>query len=329
MFKTEIFRRSWRLFVVTLGQLKRHPKLLVLPVASMGCAVAMPVLFLSAMISASVLSRGESTGLDSGHWTPLLNGWKTFLTSGHFRIAPNTQEESFRFFDHFVTPENMIRVFFGYILLMSLPLMAGLLNAAFYNEGIRAFRGEGVSLLRGIGVAVRRFRPFLNWYIFSALTVGVGQMVGGRFGWVGRIAGSLLGLSWAAGSFFVIPILLREERPVTPPAELLRTSVALVKRTWGETAIGYVGLKVLGLPISVLALALGIGLRYFGSFTLGWVGAGLVAVAGMLLVSAVIKAADDLYRCALYVYATEGVVPEPFDQTAMEAAWKVKPAAAP
>lgn len=325
MLKAEIFQRSWRLFVVTLGQLKRHPKLIVLPLASLGCVVAMLFLFSTALIAPSVLLQGESSWLESRHWGPLVNGWRTFLTSGHFRFAHHTQAEFNQFMNRVMTLGNMARAFLGYILMMSLPLIGGLLSAAFYNEGIRAFSGERVSLLRGIGVAVRRFRPFLNWYFFSGLTVGAVQMVGGRLGVAGRVAGGLLGLSWAAASFFAIPILLREDRSKTQPTDVLRASVALVKSTWGETAIGYVGLKVLGLPISALVFAFMIGLRFFGSFTPGWVGAGVVAVAGLLLVSAVIKAADDLYRCALYVYATEGIVPEPFDQAAMDAAWKVKP----
>jgi hypothetical protein len=33
---------------------------------------------------------------------------------------------------------------------------------------------------------------------------------------------------------------------------------------------------------------------------------------------------NPVYRCALYVYATEGVVPESFDKELLDSAWKVK-----
>jgi hypothetical protein len=33
---------------------------------------------------------------------------------------------------------------------------------------------------------------------------------------------------------------------------------------------------------------------------------------------------NPIYRCALYIYATEGVVPDNFDQEMMDSAWKVK-----
>jgi hypothetical protein len=34
--------------------------------------------------------------------------------------------------------------------------------------------------------------------------------------------------------------------------------------------------------------------------------------------------ASQVYRCALFIYASEGVVPGPYDQDMMDLAWKVK-----
>jgi len=39
-----------------------------------------------------------------------------------------------------------------------------------------------------------------------------------------------------------------------------------------------------------------------------------------------ISMATHVYRCALYVYASEGVIPEPFTAELMDAGWKVKKA---
>ncbi len=33
---------------------------------------------------------------------------------------------------------------------------------------------------------------------------------------------------------------------------------------------------------------------------------------------------NPIYRCALFIYATEGVVPETFDKELLDSAWKVK-----
>jgi len=43
----------------------------------------------------------------------------------------------------------------------------------------------------------------------------------------------------------------------------------------------------------------------------------------------VIGALEAIYRAALYVFASEGVVPEPFGGPEIDAIWQVKPADAP
>jgi hypothetical protein len=36
------------------------------------------------------------------------------------------------------------------------------------------------------------------------------------------------------------------------------------------------------------------------------------------------NAIQGVFRCALYIYATEGVIPDPFDRQDMDAVWKIK-----
>jgi hypothetical protein len=54
----------------------------------------------------------------------------------------------------------------------------------------------------------------------------------------------------------------------------------------------------------------------------------LAGVGAMFLValplSWISSVVNPVYRCALYIYATEGVVPGSFDQELLDSAWKVK-----
>jgi hypothetical protein len=52
--------------------------------------------------------------------------------------------------------------------------------------------------------------------------------------------------------------------------------------------------------------------------------AGLIWVLGLFFMAYISSVAGHVYRCALYLYATEGVVPEPYSQELMDMAWKVK-----
>jgi hypothetical protein len=52
--------------------------------------------------------------------------------------------------------------------------------------------------------------------------------------------------------------------------------------------------------------------------------AGAIWVFGLLFMAYVSSVASHVYRCALYLYAAEGVVPEPYNQDLFDMAWKIK-----
>jgi hypothetical protein len=52
--------------------------------------------------------------------------------------------------------------------------------------------------------------------------------------------------------------------------------------------------------------------------------AGMIWVLGLLFIAYVSGVAGNVYRCALYMYASEGVVPEPYNHELLDMAWKVK-----
>ena len=199
--------------------------------------------------------------------------------------------------------------------------MAGLMSGAFYHEGVRALAGEAVSLRRGFMAALKRVRVLLFWHLFSVLATSLTRVVGGQFGIGGRIAEFLVGLGWGAASFFVLPMIMRESPQPAEPVRLVRQSVALLRNTWGASVTSYVGMAALGLPAVVVAVAAFIYTRTGGSLLHGpWIALLAVAVGWSLMLSA----AGSVFRCALYVYASEGVIPGDFTEEQMNAAWKIK-----
>jgi hypothetical protein len=45
---------------------------------------------------------------------------------------------------------------------------------------------------------------------------------------------------------------------------------------------------------------------------------------GIVVFGVLITTLKDVFRCALYIYATEGVVPAPFKKDDMDSVWKVR-----
>jgi hypothetical protein len=147
-----------------------------------------------------------------------------------------------------------------------------------------------------------------------------------NLGFVGRWIMKLIGIAWSVAAVFAIPVIIREDKSVNP-LKFLKSSALMLKKTWGESLIGYLGmgfggaLLMLGtLALFAFPLALAFVLRSPWLIIAGVA----VEVLGLAVVSYLLQVASQVYRCALFIYASEGVVPGPFDQDMMDLAWKVK-----
>jgi len=139
------------------------------------------------------------------------------------------------------------------------------------------------------------------------------------------LAAKLLGAAWWAATYLVVPVLARER---AGGLGAVSRSTTLMRETWKEA---FVGRLVLGwllwpaalLGLGVLTLFVAVGLGPLTHPALFGVAAG-IAVLGYIAIAAVAYTLDTVYRCALYVFATEGVVPEPFDDPDLHEIWTVR-----
>jgi hypothetical protein len=147
-----------------------------------------------------------------------------------------------------------------------------------------------------------------------------------RFALLGRIVAGMLGLAWSVASIFAIPILVREPE-LANPFEVLSKSARTIKATWGEMLTGYLGMQ-------------GTNLLFLWCSIVYWAGSGALAFAlsnpWLLLIALapwlmclfaytyLSNIASRVYLCALYLYATEGAVPGPFDASMMVSPFKAR-----
>jgi hypothetical protein len=186
------------------------------------------------------------------------------------------------------------------------------------SEALKALRGDRPSIAAGLGTAASRLPAIAT---LAAITAPVGLVLAtiGRSSHLAmRIARTMFGTAWSLATYLAIPVMVQERRGGIPS---LRRSGVLFRRTWGETALSEVGVRVVAAHLVIVVIIISIVL--LGVLGDSWF-AVLVAFAAMTCVIGVIGALEAIYRAALYVFAAEGVVPEPFGGPELEDIWQVK-----
>jgi len=216
-------------------------------------------------------------------------------------------------------------IFFIGLYLLSM-FAATFFNVAFYSQILNALKHRPVSFSAGIRVAVSRLGAIVLWSLFAGVVGIIISKLEQRFGFVGRWAMRAIGLAWSVASVFVVPMLVMSEE-VKNPLKALKSSAKTLKQCWGESLAGYIGIQVGGFIVllaTVFAIGGGVMLGvYFDNFAIAGavVGLGIVLFIGF---SYLLSVASNVFRGALYLYATEGQASGTFTPEQMDLAWKHK-----
>jgi uncharacterized membrane protein YesL len=141
-------------------------------------------------------------------------------------------------------------------------------------------------------------------------------------GFLARSSAAMLDLAWWGTSYLAVPVLAREKLGALAT---LSRSARLFRDTWKESFIGRLAIGWLWVPFA-LVIAIPIGLCALLEVDDHTILAFAIGIPLMLCGAAVlfVRTLDTIYRTALYVFATEGVVPEPFDAPELHDIWSVK-----
>ena len=195
-------------------------------------------------------------------------------------------------------------------------------NCALVGAAMIRLDGGDPTLRDGFDAARSRL-PSILGYAAIAATVGVflQALKSKDNNLVVRLVGSGLGVAWTLATFLVVPVLVSRD---IGPVDALKESVGLLKRTWGENAIGNVGIGAAFGLITFLFLLVGAGLTfvaYQASLALA-VGVGVIFLLGMLLLGIYQAALSGVYSAALYRYAVSREAPAAFRGAMLEDAFR-------
>ncbi len=183
-------------------------------------------------------------------------------------------------------------------------------------------QGREMSIGEGLSNALRHVAPIFGWALLSATVGIILQLIRERGGFVGQIAAGLVGGAWGLVTFFVVPVLVLEDKGVF---DAIKESTSLIRKTWGESIIGSGSIMLVFIIIGVLGL-----LGVFATIFLGSVmvfGIALFLFIALVIVLAVMAAAmQGIFVTALYTYAKTGTVPSAFKSDLIQNAFVQKQA---
>ena len=197
-------------------------------------------------------------------------------------------------------------------------------NCALVGAAMIRLDGGDPTLADGFAAARGRL-PAILGYAAIAATVGVLLQAmkrrDNRF--LVRLLGSGLGAAWTLATFLVVPVLVSRD---VGPIDAMKQSVALLRRTWGESAIGNVGIGAAFGLLTFGAIVFAVAMVAFAaqaSVALAVVVA-VFGVLAVLLLGIYQAALTGIYSAVLYRYAVSHETPPAFRHVQLEQAFVPK-----
>lgn len=223
----------------------------------------------------------------------------------------------------FVDP-GLITGVFGFIFYLCQYFVIFFFNSALVGAALIRLQGGDPTLRDGFNAATSRLGAILG-YAAIAATVGLilQAMKNKDNNFLIRMLGSGLGAAWTLSTFLVVPVLVAQN---VGPIDAIKQSVQLLKRTWGENAIGQVGIGLVFGLLMVLAIIVGAVFAVLStqvSVALA-ISIAVIAVLVVAMLAIVQAALAGVYSAALYRYASDGKAPQGFEALDLQNAFANK-----
>ena len=185
------------------------------------------------------------------------------------------------------------------------------------------YEGRDLSFSDGINEAAKNSGKLLEWSLIMATVGVILSLISNKTNKSGGgLVARILGAAWNILTYFSLPSLIIGQKPVI---ESFRESASIIRRTWGETLILYVGVETFFTVLVFLGLVLcgGIALLLSGT-PAALIAASVLFVAYALILGVIASTLSSIFKLALYTYATTGQIPQGFSPELIQNAVKIK-----
>lgn len=274
----ERMQRGWEMLGASLDVLKRNPKLMLLPMASVFVAAAVAIV--------------------------------CFLITREAAVHAAAWQDNAAFY---APPQRVTIIGLLFLSYLSIASVFAFFNSALIFCCMQCFVGEPPRLRDGLMHSIKSLPAILAWAAFAA-TVGVALHAARQFlgRQLGVIAASLMGLTecaWAAATYFALPSVVALG---VGPVEAIRHSTKIIRKTWGET-LGFesgMGLftLIVAIPLS-MAVTLAMTMLPASPGNSVWSSSGFILIAATMGPAVIVYTTiDGIFRTGAFIYASTGEV---------------------
>ena len=187
-------------------------------------------------------------------------------------------------------------------------------NSALVHCAVQVLNGEATSLSEGLEFATSKLDKILAWTSIAA-TVGLVLKILQSNEKIGQIAAAIIGAGWSILTFFVVPVILYEDKDVFGA---IKRSGGIMRDKWGESLGANFGFGF----INFIAILL-IGILTFVLAQINIILAVVVALGSLLLLGTVMSAAQTVFLAAIYQHVHHRPTGN-FDENVLDDAFMTK-----
>ena len=203
--------------------------------------------------------------------------------------------------------------------------IGALIGGAISSVVVGRFNGKPLSFKQGFAAAWQKKNSLLAFGIVNATVGFLYQLLQEKLPLGGKIAAMLGDFVWSVATFFAIPAIVMSDEELNP-MQAIKKSSSILKNTWKESVISNAGIGIIGVLIVMMVSGASVGLNIFVGLTapiLLWATIP-AAIVAMFISGLVLAAMTDVFKSALYYFATTGTAPESFDRDLLHASFRPK-----
>lgn len=194
-------------------------------------------------------------------------------------------------------------------------------NTALLHCAKIRFEGGDPTVKDGFSAGFKNLGKIFYWAAISGTIGVVLAQVEEKLGVVGSLIRKVVGGAWVIVTYFAVPVLIFED---VSPGEAIKRSKDVVQKMWGEALVAHVGMSYVqslftfsGFMVLIGSIPLAIKAESVEVFA----GGAVLALIIWVMTAVVFSCLAQIYRAALYIYATTNEPPRAFRRELLESAF--------